>query len=163
MTNYHSIGDVEDGRPIEDDTTFIKPWWRSLLKAIVLIVCIGLLFDIDGIIGDSDLIVATHGAVASELVNCSVIGIDAVDAAIATQICIGTINAFSAGIGGLMMIRLPNGTAEFIDSRETAPKAARADMYKKNHTWSAIGGLAPSIKLSRYGFPVPPELDRRLK
>ncbi|CAG8601174.1 480_t:CDS:10, partial [Dentiscutata heterogama] len=115
-----------------------------------------------------------------------------VDAAIATQLCVGTINAFSAGIGGggLMMIRLPNGTAEFIDCREVAPQSARADMYKKNHTWSKIGGLAvgvpgelrgmklahekygklpwkrlfePSIKLSRDGFPVPPELAIRLK
>ncbi|CAG8570489.1 7402_t:CDS:2, partial [Racocetra fulgida] len=88
-----------------------------------------------------------------------------VDAAIATELCVGTINAFSAGIGGggLMLIRLPNGTAEFIDCRETAPKFAKQDMYKKNKTLSSIGGLAPSIKLSRYGFPIPPELALRLE
>ncbi|CAG8576918.1 14039_t:CDS:10 [Cetraspora pellucida] len=139
MTNYHSIGDVESGRRAD----FIKPWFRSLLKALTLIVCIGLLFGfifvsfpvnkvIDDIIdNDSGLIVAKH--VLKE-------GGSAVDAVIATQICVGTINAFSAGIGGggLMMIRLPNGTAEFIDCREIAPKSSRPDMYKKNHTWSAI-------------------------
>ncbi|CAG8583886.1 12319_t:CDS:10 [Dentiscutata erythropus] len=208
--NYHSIEDIEDGHRSDDD---IKSSRRlSLLKVVILVVCAGLLFGLiivafpvnkvlDGIIASDDprLIVAKHGAVASELVNCSVIGVDvlkeggsAVDAAIATQLCVGTVNAFSAGIGGggLMMIRLPDGTAEFIDCRETAPQSAKPDMYKKNHTWSKIGGLAvgvpgevrgmklahekygklpwkrlfePSIKLSRDGFPVPPELAIRLK
>ena len=53
------------------------------------------------------LIHAKHGAVATELNICSEIGVkilkqggNAVDAAIASGICIGSINMFSAGIGG---------------------------------------------------------------
>ena len=53
------------------------------------------------------LIHAKNGAVATELDTCSIIGVkilreggNAVDAAIASGICIGSINMFSAGIGG---------------------------------------------------------------
>jgi gamma-glutamyltranspeptidase len=53
------------------------------------------------------LVRAKHGAVATELDTCSDIGVNilreggnAVDAAIASGICIGSINMFSAGIGG---------------------------------------------------------------
>lgn len=53
------------------------------------------------------LVHAKHGAVATELDTCSNIGVNilreggnAVDAAIASGICIGSINMFSAGIGG---------------------------------------------------------------
>ncbi|CAG8683645.1 33758_t:CDS:10, partial [Gigaspora margarita] len=162
--NYHSIDEDVEGRRSEDDDKSFQQ--HSLWKIFALVVCFGLLFGLifvvlpenkalNGIIvSDPNLIVAKHGAVASELVNCSAIGVDvlkeggsAIDAAIATQLCVGTINAFSAGIGGggLMMIRLPNGTSDFIDCRETAPKAARHDMYKKNHTLSAIGGLAVGV------------------
>ncbi|CAG8632376.1 23241_t:CDS:10 [Cetraspora pellucida] len=148
---------------------------------------------------NSHLIIAKHGAVASELMDCSNIGIDvlkeggsAVDAAIAAELCVGTINAFSAGIGGggLMVIRLPNGTSEIIDSRETAPQVANKRMFIKDPISAAIGGLSvgvpgeihgmklaherygklswnrlfePSIKLSRDGFPVGPELGMKLK
>ncbi|PWN42667.1 gamma-glutamyltranspeptidase [Ceraceosorus guamensis] len=58
----------------------------------------------------------THGAVASENVICSDIGVDilkakgnAVDAAIASAFCIGTLNMFSSGIGGggFMIVRDP--------------------------------------------------------
>ncbi|CAG8688231.1 6598_t:CDS:2, partial [Cetraspora pellucida] len=148
---------------------------------------------------NSHLIIAKHGAVASEIVDCSNIGIDvlkeggsAVDAAIAAELCVGTINAFSAGIGGggLMVIRLPNGTSEIINSRETAPQVANKKMFIKDPISAAIGGLSvgvpgeihgmklaherygklswnrlfePSIKLSRDGFPVGPELGMKLK
>ncbi|CAG8696966.1 12328_t:CDS:2 [Gigaspora margarita] len=131
------------------------------------------------IVSDPNLIVTKHGAIASELVNCSAICFyTSAASVIAAQLC------------WLNDDTLPNGTADFIDCRETAPKAATYDMYKKHHTLSAIGGLAvgvpgeirgmklahekygklpwkrlfePSIKLSRYGFPVPPELALRLK
>ncbi|CAG8685226.1 19120_t:CDS:10, partial [Gigaspora rosea] len=106
-------------------------------------------------------------------------GGSAVDAAIATELGV-TINAFSAGIGGggLMLIHLPNGTSEFIDSRETAPHIANKGMFVKSPNSASIGGFSvgvphgklpwkrlfePSIKLSRDGFPVGLELDIRLK
>ncbi|KAJ9108666.1 hypothetical protein QFC20_003365 [Naganishia adeliensis] len=65
---------------------------------------------------DAYLIKAEKGAVASEDVDCSKMGVDvlkeggnAVDAAVATCICIGVLNSFSSGIGGggFMMIRVP--------------------------------------------------------
>lgn len=63
--------------------------------------------------GNRQLLVhGQHGAVATELDICSNIGVkmlqeggNAVDAAIASGICIGSINMFSAGIGGFASIR----------------------------------------------------------
>ncbi|KAF9956778.1 hypothetical protein BGZ72_002464 [Mortierella alpina] len=144
------------------------------------------------------LIKAKHGAVAAEEIHCSEIGVEvlkeggnAVDAAIASCLCIGTVNAFAAGIGGggFMAIRLPNGTVETIDFRETAPAASFATMFKKDPILAQRGGLAvavpgeirglelahkrhgklswarlfePSVKLARDGWPVGPELARRI-
>ncbi|AFN83059.1 gamma glutamyltranspeptidase [Encephalitozoon romaleae SJ-2008] len=53
-------------------------------------------------------------------------GGNAMDAAIASTICIGIINSFSSGIGGggFMLIKGPgtNGVLDMIDFRETAPR-----------------------------------------
>ncbi|KAF9929198.1 hypothetical protein BGZ67_006452 [Mortierella alpina] len=144
------------------------------------------------------LIKAKNGAVAAEEIHCSEIGVEvlkeggnAVDAAIASCLCIGTVNAFAAGIGGggFMAIRLPNGTVEMIDFRETAPAASFPTMFKKDPVLAQRGGLAvaipgeirglelahtrhgklswerlfePSVKLARYGWAVGPELARRI-
>ncbi|CAG8682045.1 5146_t:CDS:10, partial [Acaulospora colombiana] len=106
-------------------------------------------------------------------------GGNAVDAIIATHICIGTINSCAAGIGGggFMLVRKPNGFAEIIDFREVAPLKSHRDMYVKDPELSKIGPLAiavpyvlpwkrllePSIKLGRDGFAIPKELSIRMK
>lgn len=119
-------------------------------------------------------------------------GGNAVDAAVASCLCIGTVNMFSAGIGGggFMSIRLPNGTVEVIDFRETAPAGASPRMFVKNPILAQKGGLsvgvpgeirglalahsrygklpwerlfAPAVKMAREGWPIGPELARRIQ
>ena len=53
------------------------------------------------------------------------------------------------GGGGFMLVRSPNGSYEFIDFRETAPRAAFQDMFVNNTDASLYGGLA------RYETPNP--------
>ena len=71
--------------------------------------------------------------VAADDERCSSIGRDAlrkggnaVDAAVATSMCLGVVNPMASGIGGgsFMVLRLSNGTAMTYDMRETAPAAA---------------------------------------
>ncbi|CAG8584908.1 1626_t:CDS:10, partial [Cetraspora pellucida] len=122
-------------------------------------------------------------------------GGNAIDAAITSMICVGTINSFASGIGGggFMVIRLPNGHSEVIDFRETAPLAAKKDMFVDKQIFASVGGLSigfdlqsgevagmklahkkygklpwkrlfePSINMCRKGFQVPPELGLRLQ
>ncbi|EPB84895.1 gamma-glutamyltransferase [Mucor circinelloides 1006PhL] len=101
----------------------------------------------------------TQGAVAVENDQCSHVGLDAlkdggtaVDAAIASALCIGVINSFATGIGGFMLIRDPDGEYEFIDFRETAPGASTEDMYLLNGTLAQVTGLAVGVPGEIRGF-----------
>ncbi|KAI0341981.1 gamma-glutamyltranspeptidase [Trametopsis cervina] len=106
------------------------------------------------------LIKAKHGAVASENIVCSELGVstmkkggNAVDAAVATTMCIGVTNMFSSGIGGggFMTVRIPtpegNKTSEVytVDFRETAPAAATETMYVGRARDARWGGLAVGV------------------
>lgn len=53
------------------------------------------------------------------------------DAAVATCLCQGVVNPFASGVGGghFALIRLANGSTEFINAREVAPAAATYDMF----------------------------------
>ena len=110
-----------------------------------------------------------NGAVASEEVTCSNLGLSilrdrngtAVDAAVTTTLCIGVLNAFSAGIGGggFMVVRVPEdsdlpGPKEreagvwAIDFREMSPAKSEKEMYgvkKAGRIAAQFGGLAIGI------------------
>ncbi|MBV8423696.1 MAG: gamma-glutamyltransferase [Candidatus Eremiobacteraeota bacterium] len=81
---------------------------------------------------------ARQGAVATDQLLASATGISilrkggsAVDAAIAIAYTLAVTYpaAGNIGGGGFMLVRFANGKSHFIDFRETAPAAARADMY----------------------------------
>ena len=83
-----------------------------------------------------------HAAVAADNAECSKVGRNilrkrgsAVDAAIATTLCVGVINMHSTGIGGggfMMVYDSKKRSAELIDFRETAPERSTVDMFKGN-------------------------------
>ena len=95
-----------------------------------------------------------NAVVASENTICSDIGLDvikeggnAVDAVVATTICIGTVNFQSSGIGGggFLTFRDQNGHSTFIDFREKAPAAASKDMFTSNPELSQLGALSIGV------------------
>lgn len=108
------------------------------------------------------LVTGEKGAVAADIPQCSTIGLDilqkeggnAVDAAIATCLCIGVIGGVSSGIGGggIMLISLPpssslpQGAVKTIDFREMAPLGAHKDMFVDKPTnVSQFGGLSIAV------------------
>ncbi|XP_029650880.1 glutathione hydrolase 1 proenzyme-like isoform X3 [Octopus sinensis] len=140
-----------------------------------------------------------HTAIASDAhSNCTEIGVEilrkngsAVDAAIATILCVGLINFQSCGIGGghvmTIYIRKDKNFTSIL-GREVAPGFATEDMYDHGAS-SRYGGLAiavpgeisglweahqrygkldwkvlfqPAIKMCREGYPVSPDTVKSL-
>ena len=102
-----------------------------------------------------------QGIVASAKPESSQVGIDilrrggnAIDAAVATAFALGVLepNASGIGGGGFLIVKLAHmKEAVVIDFRESAPAAARADMYpvadngKVNNLSNVVGGLACAV------------------
>ncbi|CAH1233928.1 GGT1 [Branchiostoma lanceolatum] len=94
-----------------------------------------------------------NAAVAADSGRCSEIGSNilrkggsAVDAAIATLLCNGLMNAHSMGVGGGFIMTVYNATtntADVIIARETAPAGASKDMFEDAS--STTGGLAVAV------------------
>ncbi|KAL5697702.1 hypothetical protein ACHQM5_028820 [Ranunculus cassubicifolius] len=98
-----------------------------------------------------------HGVVAADDGRCSKIGVStlkegghAVDAAVATALCLGVVYPMSSGIGGggFMVVRSSSSSspaAQAFDLRETAPLAATKDMYAKDPDAKYRGALSMGV------------------
>ncbi|KAJ2007866.1 hypothetical protein H4R26_000534 [Coemansia thaxteri] len=128
---------------------------RLVLLLAVSLTCAGFAIACIGAAGVSTLVTARRGAVATDEPRCSAIGVDvlreggnAVDAAVASTLCVGVLQAHSSGIGGggFMLVR-PPGRARpvLIDFRETAGSAATEDMFIDDIKLAQIGGLAVGV------------------
>uniref|UniRef100_W5MUL3 Glutathione hydrolase n=1 Tax=Lepisosteus oculatus TaxID=7918 RepID=W5MUL3_LEPOC len=101
----------------------------------------------------------SHAAVACDTETCSLVGRDilkdggsAVDAAIATLLCIGVVHPQSTGLGGGAIFTIyenpVQGTVKVINARESVPKMAkkieygeRKSIIKKGPQWIGVPGL----------------------
>ena len=109
------------------------------------------------------------GAVAADEPRCSVIGASvlddggsAVDAAIATALCLGVVHPHSSGVGGgafMVVYDAGSGSSEVIEFREEAPSGASRDMYSNTSNSNSDG--EPGLRASEFGgsaVAVPSEL-----
>ncbi|XP_047252555.1 glutathione hydrolase 3 isoform X2 [Capsicum annuum] len=141
-----------------------------------------------GIVESEQAVIAADDGRCSEIgISMLKIGGHAVDAAVATALCLGVVNPMASGIGGggFMVVR-SSSTSEVqaIDMRETAPLAASQNMYNNGKSkldgalamgvpgelaglhaaWAKNGRLPwktlvqPAIKLARDGFVIAPYL-----
>ncbi|KNC97483.1 gamma-glutamyltransferase [Spizellomyces punctatus DAOM BR117] len=211
-----SLDDTENGALLREtgrSQTQTSRVWKLVrgrpgtVAALTALLLLGVwaVVDIAGKSGSShqDLIpgsiTSRNAAVSSENVICSEIGANtlrqggsAVDATIATGLCIGVTNMYSSGIGGggFMVVREKNGASKYVDFREEAPAASTRDMYVENPRSAQFGGLGvgipgeirgyeaahkrygklpwralfqPSIELSINGWTVSQTLESRIK
>ncbi|KAK4280969.1 hypothetical protein QN277_012519 [Acacia crassicarpa] len=142
-----------------------------------------------------DTIESELGVVAADDRRCSEVGASmlrrgghAVDAAVATSLCLGVVYPSSSGIGGgaFMVVRSSaTSRTQAFDMRETAPLAASQNMYQNNPAAKSQGALSigvpgelaglheawlqhgrltwktlfqPAINLAKSGFEVSPYL-----
>eukprot|EP00200_Dunaliella_tertiolecta_P007618 CAMPEP_0202380146 /NCGR_PEP_ID=MMETSP1127-20130417/27342_1 /ASSEMBLY_ACC=CAM_ASM_000462 /TAXON_ID=3047 /ORGANISM="Dunaliella tertiolecta, Strain CCMP1320" /LENGTH=429 /DNA_ID=CAMNT_0048978797 /DNA_START=40 /DNA_END=1326 /DNA_ORIENTATION=- len=103
------------------------------------------------------------GMVAADHWICSATGRDvlkegghAVDAAVATALCLGVLSPYSSGVGGGLMMVIKSGvneSFEVINAREPAPAAASRDMFKgMSAEASQDGGLAIAVPIELKGL-----------
>ncbi|XP_022893273.1 glutathione hydrolase 3-like isoform X3 [Olea europaea var. sylvestris] len=193
-----------------DDFARRKRWSRALwfLLGIIAIACLAIKGDLkflgvrnDGKyngrirISNSDIVESQKAVVAADDGRCSEIGISilkmgghAVDATVATALCLGVVNPMASGIGGggfMVVLSSSTSDAQAFDMRETAPAAASQNMYDNNAEAKCKGALSmgvpgevaglymawlkygrlpwktlvqPAIKFAKQGFEVAPYL-----
>jgi gamma-glutamyltranspeptidase / glutathione hydrolase len=112
--------------------------------------------------GDRGMVATVHEIATDAGVAEMKRGGNAIDAAVACALTLGVVNGHNSGIGGgcFMLIRLANGSLVAIDGRETAPAAAKSDMYlrggKADAKLSQVGPLAAAVPgaLAAYDYAI---------
>lgn len=82
-------------------------------------------------IGQSGMVVSAERHATEAGLAMLAAGGNAVDAAVATAFALGVTEPYHSGIGGggFLLLHLASGETVALDARETAPAAARADMF----------------------------------
>ena len=103
----------------------------------------------------AEYIAVQHAAVAADDARCSAVGGQvlrdngtAVDAAVATALCLGVTHPHSSGVGGgafLVVYNAVRNSSEVIDARETAPQQATEAMFVGRPEAAVTGGLAAAV------------------
>lgn len=109
---------------------------------------------LSGLQGESKTAFGSFGSVASDEAHCSSIGTNimaveggsAVDASIATLLCLGVLSPMSSGLGGghIMLISKKNETMAEI-AREKAPLNSKERMFEKILNSSMYGGSSIAV------------------
>ncbi|GFS36224.1 gamma-glutamyl transpeptidase 4 [Actinidia rufa] len=109
----------------------------------------------------ADIVESDQAVVAADDGRCSEIGASvlrqgghAVDAAVATALCLGVVNPMASGVGGgaFMIVRSSSLSQTLaFDMRETAPLASSQDMYENNSKAKYKGPLSIGVP----GMPPP--------
>ncbi len=111
---------------------------RSRQKSLILLLLAVTVCASSGALGSTEPVHAQHGIVVSVHELASRAGVEimqaggnAIDAAVATGFALAVVHppAGNLGGGGFMLLRMSDGKVHFLDYRETAPAAARADLY----------------------------------
>lgn len=102
------------------------------------------------VVARGGMVVSSHHAAARAGASILERGGNAVDAAVATAFAVGVAQPFSAGVGGgaFALVRLPDGSFEALDARESAPAMATPTMFVDvgaSETASVLGPLAVAV------------------
>ena len=112
---------------------------RFRLRSLILLVMAAVaVLAAPAAIGSTEPVHAAHGIVVSAHELASRAGVEimqaggnAIDAAVATGFALAVVHppAGNLGGGGFMLVRMADGKVHFLDYREKAPAAAKADMF----------------------------------
>lgn len=137
----------------------------ALLAAATALTCAGTAqaASPEPVAADHGMVVSAHRLATEAGLDVLRHGGNAIDAAVAVGYALAVTfpEAGNLGGGGFMTVRLADGTSRFVDFRETAPGAARADMYldaqgnvtpgKSTRGWLAAGipGTVAGLEYAR--------------
>lgn len=98
-------------------------------------------------VAEHGMVVSVHELASRAGVEIMQAGGNAIDAAVATGFALAVVypQAGNIGGGGFMLIRMKDGRTHFLDFREKAPAAARANMYQ-----DAQGNVIPDLSVIGY-------------
>lgn len=120
--------------------------------AVLLVLALGAVPAARAASGRNGMVAAEHRLAAAAGLSILQGGGNAVDAAAATSLAVGVVNPSSCGIGGggfMLIFDRASGRVAALDYRETAPAAARRDMFVHDGQvvpgLSLLGGLAVAV------------------